>query len=60
MPHLPSELERGLPVVNSRRPLENLDDGTSSIDFQHLPSPEGAIAQPDLHNLRILWLLLSA
>jgi len=58
--HLSSELQRSLPIVDSRGSFEDLDYSARAIDLEHLATPQRAIAQPDLHNLGIFWLLFLA
>eukprot|EP00955_Chlamydomonas_euryale_P077009 362836-Chlamydomonas_euryale.AAC.13 len=50
---------RGLAVVDAARALEHLHYSASAIHLEHLPSPNSAVAELDLHDLAELWLLLA-
>mmetsp|Transcript_21553 Transcript_21553/g.38515 ORF Transcript_21553/g.38515 Transcript_21553/m.38515 type:complete len:353 (+) Transcript_21553:505-1563(+) len=54
---LASELKSGLPVVNTRGTLEDLDDGLVTINLKNLTTPSSTITKPDVHNLVILGFL---
>ena len=47
----PDEAHAGRDELQTRRAAPDLDDGALRARLQHVPAPQGAIRQQDLHGL---------